>query len=90
MAKEVIKKSGQREPFDPDKIKDAIWGAAQRTDLSDEIKDQIVEEVSEKIIERFQNVDVVATSEIRDAILEELDNIAPDVATSWREYEAKK
>ena len=90
MATEVIKKDGQREPFNPDKIRDAIWAAAQRTDLSDEDKEEIVERVASKVIEMFEDVDIVATTEIRDAILEELDSVSPEIANSWREYEKNK
>jgi len=90
MATEVIKKDGQREPFNPDKIRDAIWAAAQRTDLSDEDKEEIVERVASKVIEMFEDVDIVATTEIRDAILEELDSVSPEIANCWREYEKNK
>jgi len=87
MAKEVIKKDGAKEPFDAEKIKNSILGAAQRTELSEERKNEVVEEVAAKVIQMAEEKDEIATSEIKEKILSELDVVEPAVSEAWRKYE---
>ena len=87
MAKEVIKKDGAKEPFDAEKIKNSILGAAQRTELSEERKNEVVEEVAATVIQMAEEKDEIATSEIKAKILSELDIVEPAVSEAWRKYE---
>jgi transcriptional regulator NrdR family protein len=87
MAKEVIKKGGVKEPFDAEKIKSSILGAAQRTGLSEERKNEVVEEVAATVIQMAEEKDEIATSEIKEKILSELDIVEPAVSEAWRKYE---
>jgi len=87
MAKEVIKKDGAKEPFDAEKIKNSILGAAQRTELSEERKNEVVEEVAAAVIQMAEEKDEIATSEIKEKILSELDIVEPAVSEAWRKYE---
>jgi len=87
MAKEVIKKDGAKEPFDAEKIKNSILGAAQRTELSEERKNEVVEEVAATVIQMAEKKDEIATSEIKEKILSELDSVEPAVSEAWRKYE---
>ena len=87
MAKEVIKKDGAKEPFDAEKIKNSILGAAQRTDLSEERKNEVVEQVAATVIQMAEEKDEIATSEIKAKILSELDIVEPAVSEAWRKYE---
>jgi len=87
MAKEVIKKDGAKEPFDAEKIKNSILGAAQRTELSEERKNEVVEEVAATVIQMAEEKDEIATSEIKEKILSELDIVEPAVSEAWRKYE---
>jgi len=90
MAKEVIKKDGTKEPFDSEKIKNSIAGAAIRTDLSEERRSEVVWRVSSSVIQMAEGKEEIAISEIREKILSELDTIEPAVAESWRKYEEEK
>jgi transcriptional regulator NrdR family protein len=90
MAKEVIKKDGTKEPFDAEKIENSIAGAAIRTDLSDERRSEVVGRVASSVIQMTEGKEEIATSEIREKILSELDIIEPAVAESWRKYEEEK
>ena len=87
MAKEVIKKDGTKEPFDAGKIKNSILGAAQRTDLSEERKNEVVEEVAATVIQMAEEKDEIATSEIKEKILSELDKVEPAISEAWKKYE---
>ncbi len=87
MAKEVIKKDGAKEPFDAEKIKNSIAAAAQRTELSEERKNEVVEKVAATVIQMAEEKDEIATSEIKEKILSELDVVEPAVSEAWRKHE---
>lgn len=90
MANQVIKKDGSREPFDPEKIKNSIRAAAQRTDLGEERINEVVEQVSKAAIELADSKEEIASSEIREKILTELESVEPKIAEAWRSYEETK
>jgi len=90
MAKEVIKKDGTKETFDAEKIKDAIAGAVQGTDISEERTSEVIEQVVAAVIHMAEEKEEIATSEIREKILSELDGVEPAVAEAWRKYEQEK
>ncbi len=90
MAKEVIKKDGTKEPFDAGKIRSAIAAAAAMTDLPEEKKDEVIEQVASKVIQIADAKEEIETSEIRQNILSELDSVEPAISASWREYEQEK
>jgi len=87
---EVIKKNGTKEPFDSEKIRKSIAGAVQRTNLSEERKNEVVEQVAAAVIPMIEDREEIETSEIRETILSELDRVEPAVANAWREYEQGK
>ncbi len=87
---EVIKKNGMKEPFDPEKIKKSIAGAAQQADVPEERKDEVVYEVAGTVIPMFEGKEEIDTSDIKKAILSELDRVEPAVASAWRKYEEGK
>jgi len=90
MANFVIKKDGTKEPFDAEKIKDSIRAAAQQTTLSEERKNEVVEQVAGAAIQMAGEKEEIATSEIKEKILSELDTIEPSISAAWREYEEEK
>jgi len=90
MAKEVMKKGGKREPFNPEKIKQAISCALDKSDLPQEKKKEIVEKVFAQVIEFTKNKKEIAVVEIEAKILLELDKLAPEIAKIWREYRTEK
>ena len=90
LSKLVIKKDGTKEPFDAEKIKNSILGAAQRTDLSEERKNEVAEEVAATVIQMAEGKDEIATSEIKEKILSELDSVEPAISEAWKKYEQEK
>lgn len=90
MAKEVVKKDGSREPFDAQKIKDAIAIASQEAGLTEEKIEELVASVSAAVFLVTDAKETIATSEIKEKILSELDAVAPSVSAVWREYDQKK
>ncbi len=91
MVTTVIKKSGQEEPFDVEKIKKAVRGACREAELLDETKqEELANLISEKIIEMYEEQNEVTALELREKILGELEIMAPEAATAWHNYEARK
>ena len=90
MAKEVIKKDGSKQPFDPERIKKSISSAAAQTDLPEEKKNEVVEQVSAAVIQLADAKEEIATSEIKEKILSELDRVEPSVSAAWRKYDQEK
>jgi len=87
MVKEVIKKDGTKELFDAEKIKNSILGAAQRTGLSEERKNEVAEQVAATVIQMAEGKDEIATAELKAKILSELDSVEPAISEAWRKYE---
>ncbi len=90
MAKEVVKKDGTRQPFAAEKIRNSIAAAAKRTDLSEERKNEVVEQVATSVIEMAEGKEEITTSEIREKILSELDSIEPAISEDWRKHDEEK
>jgi len=90
MAKFVIKKDGAKEPFDPEKIKRGLFGAAKKANLSQERINEVVQQVSDVVMQLAEGKEEIPTTEIRDKILSELDIIEPSISEGWRQYQKEK
>ena len=86
----VIKKGGKREEFNLNKIKKSLISAIERTDLSQEKKNELVEEITKKVLKFVKERKEVFTAEIEAKILLELEENCPQAVKIWREYRAKK
>jgi len=87
---EVVKKDGTKEPFDPEKIKRSIAGAAQQADIPEERKEEVVYQVAGIVIPLLESKEEIDTIDIKQAILGELDKVESVVASAWRKYEEGK
>jgi transcriptional regulator NrdR family protein len=87
MPKKVTKRSGSREPFDEEKIRNAIRAAAKEAGFPDDRVEQVVDEVAQSTLDAAAGRDEITTSEIREIILSELDSVEPAVAEAWRSYD---
>jgi transcriptional regulator NrdR family protein len=90
MATEVIKADGTKEPFNSEKIMGAISAAATEANLSEEMKNEIVEEVSSTVIQFAESRETVTTAGIKKRILNELDRLEPSVSAAWRAYDERR
>jgi len=90
MAKEVIKRDGRKEPFDAKKIRNSIADTAKEAGLSGAKKNKLVKQVATSAIQLAKGKAVIATSEIRDKIVSELDRLEPTVSAVWRKSEEEK
>ncbi len=90
MANFVTKKDGTKVPFDSEKIKSGVMSAALEAGLSNEEATATAEKILSSVQMAFGSQEEVATSDIRDKILAELDASQPAVSGAWRKYEESK
>ena len=90
MAQQVVKRDGTKEPFDAEKIKKAIGSAVGRAGLAPERVSELVVQVSDVVSQFAAEKEEVASSELRDKALAELDKLEPSVAESWRKYDQER
>jgi transcriptional regulator NrdR family protein len=90
MAAEVTKKDGTKVPFDAEKIKKAVMAAAARTELQEERKSEVAEQVTASVLQMADAKEEITTSEIREKALSELDALEPSVSQAWRAYDEEK
>lgn len=90
MIKEVFKKGGRMEVFNPEKIKNSITLAVEKSKFPQEKKQQIIEKVFLKVMEFLKQKREISTAEIEAKILLEFDELAPEISKIWREYRAAK
>ena len=90
MAQQVVKKDGTREPFDAERIKKAVESAAGRTGLAPERVSELAAQVSDVVLQFAADKEEVASSELREKALAELDRVEPSVAESWRKYDEEQ
>lgn len=86
----VTKKDGTKEPFDAEKIKAAVEAASTQAGLSDEDSAATAQKVLDLVFPSFGDRQEVASTEIKEKVLAELDTIAPDVSASWKKYDEAK
>lgn len=84
---DVIKRNGMKEPLKPEKIKKSLEEAVRDAGFNPEEKRNIIEYASQDAIQMAQNMDQVKTKQIRDVILNDLENNDNQVAKAWRIYE---
>jgi transcriptional regulator NrdR family protein len=87
MIEKVIKKSGQKEDYDENKIKNSIKKACEEAGISEDRTEEIINIVLDHINNVFKEREEINSSEIREAILGKLDEIEPSVSEAWRNYE---
>jgi transcriptional regulator NrdR family protein len=90
MANFVIKKSGEKQPFDERKLKDSIRSAAKEAGIEENKIEQIVNEVGGQALELAASKEEIATSELKEKILSTLDATEPSVSAVWRKHDSEK
>lgn len=85
----VIKRKGNVESFNPNKIKGSLQKAAIDAGYSAEEKKDILDEVFNNINKDIGKKEKVESENIRMCILTELDKCEPYIAKSWRKFDQK-
>lgn len=84
---DVIKSTGKREPFKPEKIRKSVEEAVKDAGFSPQQKRNVIEHASQDAIQMAQNKNQVQTKQIRDTILNDLEQDDQQVAQAWKQYE---
>ena len=85
----VIKRKGNKERFNPDKIKGALQKATIDAGYSVKEKEELIDEIYDKIDKKFENEGDIKSENIRMCLLTELDACEPYIAKSWRDFDKK-
>lgn len=88
--KKVVKKTGNIEDFDENKIKNSVFYAAKEAGYNEDDSLRISEEVLKFILDSVKDLDQVDTNYLRDLILGKLNEDYPEIAQKWYEYENRK
>ena len=86
----VIKRDGSKQPFDAEKLKNAIANAAREAGHNDTKVAEVVEIVSAGALTLAGGVEEISTAELKMKILADLDTLAPEVAIAWRKHDLEK
>ncbi len=87
MAQYVIKRDGSKEEFDAGKMRNAIETSAREAGLEENRILELVEQVGSAALQLAESKEEIATSELREKILSDLDAIEPSVSKVWRQYD---
>lgn len=86
----VIKRDGSEEPFDSEKMKRAIEAASRGANLSSDRVNEVVNQVSSKVMAELATREKVQSSEIRKMVVSELDRVEPSASAAWKRYAQEK
>ena len=86
----VVKKNGEVENFDEEKLKRSVFNAAKDAGYDENRALEISEEVLEFVLDSIENLETVDSESLRDLILNKLDADYPEISEKWREYERNK
>ena len=86
---DVRKRSGNKEPFDEDKIKRSIQKAGIDAGYTIDEVAKLADSITDGITEMAQEKNEINTDAIRDNVLKELDKAQARVAESWRKFDKK-
>lgn len=90
MANFVIKRNGNKVPFDIEKIKASIAAAASEAGFSHGSTEEVVGSLVSSLEIAFEGQEEVSSTDIRDKILSNLDEFQPAVAEAWRRHTEAK
>jgi transcriptional regulator NrdR family protein len=90
MVKKVIKKEGQKEDFDLEKIRKSLYSFLSTFVEKEEEKKEIIEKILEEVMKFVKNKEEIYAAEIEAKIILELEKIYPHQIERWREYRLNK
>ncbi|MCZ3365244.1 MULTISPECIES: ATP cone domain-containing protein [Methanobacterium] len=84
---DVIKSNGKREQFSKQKVKNAVENAVKDAGFSPQEKMNVIEHASQDAAQMAQGKDEIQTRQIRDTVLNDLEQDDQQVANAWKQYE---
>jgi transcriptional regulator NrdR family protein len=84
---DVIKSNGKREQFSEQKIRNSVESAVKDAGFSPQEKMNVIEHASQDAAQMAQGKDEIQTRQIRDTVLNDLEQDDQQVANAWKQYE---
>lgn len=86
---DVIKRNGMKEPLRPEKIQKSLEEAVRDAGFKPEQKMNVIEHASQDAIQMAKRMDQIESKQIRDMILNDLEQDDKLIAQAWIHYEQK-
>ena len=86
---DVIKRKGEKEAFNPEKIRRAIKKAFVDAGVSIAKTKDLVEKITKNVIKMNKDKAEVTSKAIKERILEELDKAKKVASDAWRKFDKK-
>ena len=84
---DVIKSNGKKEQFSEQKVKNSVENAVKDAGFNPQEKMDVINHASQDVIQMAQNKSQIKTKQIRDSILNDLEQDDQQVASAWKQYE---
>ena len=84
---DVIKSTGKKEPFRPEKVRKSIENAITDAGFTLSSKMSAVEHASQDAMNLARGRNEVNTKDLRNEIVNDLESEVPEAAQAWRNYE---
>lgn len=84
---DVIKSTGKKEPFKPEKIRKSVESAITDAGFTLSSKMKAVEHASQDAMNLARGKNEISTKDLRNEILNDLEGDVPKAAQAWRNYE---
>ncbi len=86
---EVVKKGGNNEQFDKDKIKKSIEKAAIDAGYTLKKIETLSNEIAKSIAKEVENKEELNTDTIRASVFSKLEEKEPSIVESWKKFDEK-
>jgi len=86
MVKQITKSDGSKVAFEESRIVRSISKAARDAKMSIDEVGKLATKVTHSVVKSLGKMSKVSTGEIREAVLSELDKVAPAVSSEWRKF----
>lgn len=90
MATSVIKRDGSKQAFDEVKLRKSVEAACADAGLAADRTAEVVSQVAPVVLAAAADKEEIATAELKQMILAELDKAEPAAAAAWRAHDEKK
>jgi transcriptional repressor NrdR len=88
---DVIKRNGQKEPFNEEKVSNSIKKAIKDAGLNVKQKKRLIDKTMKDVNQAVQNKDEISTAKIRNIVINDLEQEwegdQVHIARVWRNYE---
>ena len=84
---DVIKSNGKKEQFSKQKVRKSVENAVKDAGFSPQEKMNVIEHASQDVSQMAQNQDEIQTRQIRDTVINDLEQDDQQVANAWKQYE---